>query len=121
MLFHNHNLRDTSDLIHIKVITIKGIPTNDQFNINVISTINQIPMKSDFYKCPNHNISDQMRYIYCLVLTLVTVYTHLVDSDQHNHLDQDMPAERHTRMRGERVSFQCDAYGEGDLVLYKLS
>ena len=55
-----------------------------------------------------------MREISCLVLTLVTVYTSMVDSDKVNPLDQARPAERITRLRGERVSFQCEAFGEGE-------
>ena len=61
--------------------------------------------------------SDQMREICCLVLTLVTVYTSMVDSDKVNPLDQARQAERITRIRGERVSFQCEAFGEGEFVV----
>ena len=52
-----------------------------------------------------------------MVLTLVTVYTSMVDSDKVNPLDQARPVERITRLRGERVSFQCEAFGEGDGIV----
>ena len=58
--------------------------------------------------------SYQMRQTCCIVSTLVIIYTCMVLSDKQDTVDQARPVERITRLRGERVSFQCEAFGEGE-------
>ena len=49
-----------------------------------------------------------------MVATLVIINTYKVDSDKRDTFDQARLVERLIRIRGERVSFQCEVVGEGD-------